>query len=154
MPGNDRLIYLIFTAQQHLRTYLKNTLAGEGVRITPAQAGILFLLDQEQGQNMTALSRVLAIDNSTMTGLVNRLEKRGFVRRVSGPSDRRISRIFITPEGAAEVDRAKAVINRVNQEITAGFSQEEARVFKRVLQSFFGKFRNMKPGGLYGHRTH
>ena len=142
MSTDDRLINLVFTAQQKLRTYLNNALTAEGIRVTPAQAGILFLLKQKDGQSMSELSQVLSIDNSTITGLVDRLEKTGFVSRNASPSDRRISQIHITSEGVEEINRAKIVINRVNQEIKEGFSETEIENFKRILNSFFDKFGN------------
>ena len=77
MPKDDRLIYLVFTAQLKLRTYLKNAFSEAGVTITPAQSGILFLLKRKNGQTMSELSQVLTLDNSTLTGLVDRLERAG-----------------------------------------------------------------------------
>lgn len=142
MSNDDRLIYMIFTAQQKLRTHLKNALATEGIRVPPAQAGILFLLKERDGQTMSELSQVLSIDNSTLTGLVDRLQKSGFVNRMASSKDRRISRIHVTPQGLEEIARAKTVIKKVNEEIKSGFSQQELNTFKRVLNSFFEKFNN------------
>ena len=140
MKKDDRLIYLIFTAQQKLRTYMKNVLMKENVRVTTAQAGILFLLKQKSGQSMSELSQVLSIDNSTLTGLIDRLERSGFVRRNSNPGDRRALNIDITDTGLRELEKAKAVIRRINEEIKAGFSEQEMESFKKVLQHFTLKF--------------
>jgi len=140
MPPDDRLIYLLFTAQQKLRTYLKKMMTKENVRVTTAQAGILFLLKQKDGRTMSELSQILSIDNSTITGLVDRLEKTGLVRRNASPHDRRASHVFINPQGLEEVDKAKKVIRTVNQEIKNGFSAEEVESFNRILKSFFHKF--------------
>jgi DNA-binding MarR family transcriptional regulator len=140
MPPDDRLIYLLFTAQQKLRTYLKKMMTKENVRVTTAQAGILFLLKQKDGRTMSELSQILSIDNSTITGLVDRLEKTGLVRRNASPHDRRASHVFINPQGIEEVDKAKRVIRMVNQEIKNGFSAEELESFNRILRSFFHKF--------------
>ncbi len=140
MIKDDRLIYLVFMAQQKLRNHLNTTLRAEGIKITPSQAGILFLLRQEDGRTMTELSQILGADNSSMTGLIDRLEKSGFVQRRASPEDRRALRIHITPEGIEEIGRARAVIKRVNEEIKAGHSEEEVDAFKRVLGGFFKKF--------------
>ncbi len=144
MPTDDRLIYLVFTAQQKLRTYLNNCLVAEGVKVTTAQSGILFLLKQQTGRTMTELSQIIGFDNSTVTGLVDRLEKSGLVTRNSNPSDRRLSHIYITPRGLEEVNKAKAVIRKVNEEIKKGFTPEEIEAFKGVLKSFFKKFNSGK----------
>jgi DNA-binding MarR family transcriptional regulator len=140
MIVDDRLIFLLFSAQQKLRIYLNNALSTAGVQITVTQAGILFLLKQKDSRTMTELSQIFGIDNSTMTGLTDRLEKAGFVKRSASPGDRRASHIHITPQGLAEVEGAKQVIRRVNDEIKRGYSIDDIETFKRVLNGFFDKF--------------
>ena len=142
MPPDDRLIYLIFTAQQKLRTHLGNVMMRENVRVTPAQAGILFLLAEKDGMTMSELSRILSIDNSTLTGLVDRLEKAGLARRDASPHDRRASHVYISPEGIQEMKKARSVVGRVNREIMDGFTPEELASFKKILRSFFHKFNS------------
>lgn len=131
--SEDRLIYLVFMAQNRLQNLLKNALAAEGVRVTPAQSGILFLLKQKDGLTMTEMGRALGIDNATITGLIDRLERNGFVRRSRSASDRRALNIAITPEGVEEVNRAKVVVKRVNESIKTGFSAGEIEAFKQML---------------------
>ena len=147
-PQDDRLIYQVFMAQQKLRIYLKSALLAEGVKVTPTQTGILFLLKRKNGMTMTELSQVLAADNSTMTGLVNRLEKSGFVVREASPTDRRALLVRITQEGIDEIDRAQPIIKRVNEEISSGFSEGEIAAFKKVLNSFFQKFNKTESAAL------
>lgn len=137
---DDRLIYLVFTAQQKLRTYLKNAMSEAGVTITPAQSAILFLLKKKNGQTMSGLSSVLSLDNSTLTGLVDRLERAGFVQRNAGTADRRASHVFITDSGGEEIERARIVIRRVNDRIREDFTDGEMEAFKKVLRSFFERF--------------
>jgi len=140
MKTDDRLIYLILTAQQTLRTHLNNALAASGVKVTIAQSGILFLLKQKDGRTMTELSRILGIDNSTLTGLTDRLEKAGLVKRNANPGDRRSSHISITQEGIEQVEGAKIVIHQVNDRIKEGFSTADVESFKAVLNAFSTKF--------------
>ena len=138
---DDRLIHLVFTAQHRLRMHVRDELLKAGVKITIVQAGILFLLKEKDGRAMSQLSRLLFLDNSTMTGLIDRLEKSGFVSRKASPKDRRISLIHMTPAGIKEMNQAKTVIHRVNEEIKAGFSKKDIEAFKKVLNSFVMKFK-------------
>ena len=141
---DDRLIYLVFTAQNRLRMYIRDELSAARVKITLVQAGILFLLEEKSGRAMSELGRLLSLDNSTVTGLIDRLEKSGFVRRQANPKDRRIFLIHITEQGIMEVNQARTVINRVNEEIKADFSKQEIEAFKKVLNGFVAKFRKEK----------
>jgi DNA-binding MarR family transcriptional regulator len=127
-------------AQQKLRTYINTAFFKGDIKTTLSQTGILFLLRQEDGQSMTQLSNALDIDNSTLTGLIDRMERDGFVTRRPGDSDRRELRISITPQGLKESNRAGPLIRKINEEIKSGFSQGEIETFKRVLGSFLEKF--------------
>ena len=140
MKNDDRLIYLVFMAQQKLKTYIAKVLLAEGIKVTLGQAGILFKLQGQDAQPMTELSKTMAVENPTLTGLIDRLERSGFVRRKASPEDRRSFKIYLTPEGIKECERVKPIIQRINNEIKAGFSNEEIEVFKVVLQGFFKKF--------------
>lgn len=141
IPKEDRLIYLVFTAQNRLRMYIRDELMAAGVKITLVQAGILFLINEKNGRAMSELGQLLSLDNSTVTGLIDRLEKSGFVLRKANPKDRRMSLIHITRQGIKEVNKAKTVINRVNEEIKSDFSKEEIESFKKILNSFVAKFK-------------
>lgn len=142
MSQDDRLIFLLSTAQQAVKRHANKILAAEGVRITVAQSGILFLLKQQDRRMISEVGRILGIENSAMTGLVDRLEKSGFVTRVIDPADRRALLICATPSGLDEVERAKPIIRRVNEAIKTGFSEHEIDVLKRVLADI-SEFKGM-----------
>ncbi len=140
MEFQDKHIYLIFTAQHLLKNYLITALKENGIRITPAHSTILFLLEKNGPQTMTDLSQGLHLDNSTITGLIDRLEKTGFVQRADHPHDRRKWRVSISKEGLDEIAKARTVIGRINKEIESGFSKEDLAVLHRILGSFTQKF--------------
>ena len=141
-PAEDRLIYLVSMARNSLLARLKEAFAADGIRVTPAQSVILFLLKRKDGRTMSELGGALAIENATITGLVDRLERDGFVRRNRSASDRRATNVAITAEGEAEADRARAAVKRVNESIKAGFSPAEVEAFRRILLKIVGR-----PGG-------
>ena len=140
MTTDDRLLFLLSRAHNCLRTYMKQAFEPEGLGMTPVQSGILFLL-QEEAHTMTEISRELGIDNSATTGLVDRLESAGLARRRPHPKDRRTYLIEITDVGRRATEKALELVHEVNEEINAGFSEAEMAVFKRVVNSFFTKFK-------------
>src|SRR5436309_14543500 len=64
-----------------------------------AQAHALRLLDPEEPMPMSALAERLFCDASNVTGIADRLEARGLVRRQSAEGDRRVKAVTITPAG-------------------------------------------------------
>lgn len=137
---DNRLLFLLSKAQYKLTNYLKLQFKAQGVNISPGQMGILFLLDQQDLRSMSELSRILEIDNSAITRLVDRLEKSGLVLRQANPQDRRQYMIGITDKGIQQIEKAKIISNAANEKIKEGFSALEIEVFARVMASFDDKF--------------
>ena len=136
---DNRLIFLTLSAQHRLKNHLIQAYKKDGVQITPAHTGIMFLL-LEGRKSMNDLSKMLDIKNSTVTGLVDRLEARKFVERISDPDDRRRWNIRITERGKNELTKARAIIKRINADIAQGFTREEITSFSKVLKSIIHKF--------------
>lgn len=67
--------------------------------LSPSQFNVLNLLTGNSGLSQVELSRQLIMHRSNVTGLVDRLEKRGFVSRLETPNDRRAYRVALTTEG-------------------------------------------------------
>lgn len=138
---DDRLIFLISKAGHALKNYMKREGINEGVTISSAQAGMLMALKMRDGLPMNQLSEIISIDNAAVTRHVDDLERKGLARREPDAGDRRKTIIRIMPEGIAEAEKAKAVARRVNSMIKDGFTEQEIEIFKRILTSFFEKFK-------------
>lgn len=70
--------------------------------LTPNDARILMSLEPGQGVPIGELARRWKSDPSNATGIVDRLEKAGFVERQPDPADRRVKRVALTPAGDTE----------------------------------------------------
>lgn len=69
--------------------------------LSPSQFNVLNLLGSNpEGLSQTELGRQLITHRSNVTGLVDRLEKRGLVRRKESPADRRAYRVVLTRAGS------------------------------------------------------
>ncbi|MFE3543838.1 MarR family winged helix-turn-helix transcriptional regulator [Nocardia sp. NPDC059177] len=73
------------------------------------QLRLLGLL-RDRRPRMTELADFLGLDKSTMSGLVERAERRGLVQRGKSPQDRRAVDVFITPAGSELAERLQAEI--------------------------------------------
>lgn len=70
--------------------------------LTAPSLGVLLMLSASpEGLPMTELGRRFLVTKANVTGLVDTLQRRGLVERVSDPSDRRVSRVRLTGEGRA-----------------------------------------------------
>jgi MarR family transcriptional regulator, organic hydroperoxide resistance regulator len=75
------------------------TLAAE-LQLSPAQCHVLHLIEPGRPIPMGQLAETLACDASNVTGLVDRLESRGLVRRRASEEDRRVKVLELTTNGA------------------------------------------------------
>jgi MarR family 2-MHQ and catechol resistance regulon transcriptional repressor len=70
-------------------------------KLTDAQFNILMILKESgsEGLSQQELSDHLIVTKSNMVGLVDRLERAGYVERKSHPTDRRFNQIVLTAKG-------------------------------------------------------
>src|SRR5207247_5089752 len=69
------------------------------LELSPAQCHVLHLIEPGRPIPMGQLAETLACDASNVTGLVDRLESRGLVRRRPSAEDRRVKVLALTPAG-------------------------------------------------------
>lgn len=68
--------------------------------LTSIQYGVLLHLSDRGSLSLTGLSERLFRSASSLTTLIDRMERRGLVQRVDYPEDRRVTRVELTPKGA------------------------------------------------------
>jgi MarR family transcriptional regulator, organic hydroperoxide resistance regulator len=74
--------------------------SGAEFDLSPTQCHVLHLIEPRRPLPMSRLADTLSCDASNVTGLVDRLESRGLVRRQPSPRDRRVKVLYLTPAGA------------------------------------------------------
>ena len=140
MAIEDRFIFLISKVCQKLIINLQKAFSENGVEVTPIQVMLLFFLQKSDGSSLTQISQGLMLENPTITGLIDRLEKSGYVKRSDHPNDRRVYLIHLTEKGKKVASKALPIVKRLNEQIKEGYSEEEMEGFKKVLIGAFNKF--------------
>jgi DNA-binding MarR family transcriptional regulator len=118
-PGYRALMELLRTADT---VWNASRVFFERWDLSPSQFNVLNLLHfNPAGLSQTDLSRQLIMHRSNLTGLVDRLEKRGLVARREVAADRRAYSVVLTPAGA-----------RLLRDILPRYYEEAARVWDRL----------------------
>ncbi|PRY54074.1 MarR family winged helix-turn-helix transcriptional regulator [Glycomyces artemisiae] len=92
--------------------------------LTTAQSQLLcIILPRPFG--MFELAKALGLAKSSITGLVDRCERRDLVRREAVPGDGRASLVTLTPKGAQLAEELHEVILKRTAELTAGLDDTE-----------------------------
>jgi len=115
LPLEDQLCYSLYAASMAITRAYKPTLDMLG--ITYPQYLVLHTLWEEDGRTIGAIAERLALESSTVTPLVKRLEGAGHVERRRNPADERQVNVFLTDQGAAMRERCgclgEALMERV-----------------------------------------
>src|SRR5690242_8667438 len=104
--------------------------------LTPGQLGTLFLIEANRGLNQSELGAALGIDRSSVVPLIDRLQKRGWVRRAQRATDRRAHALELAPGGAALLarlsPRLEAHETRIAADLTPGDRQRLLDLLAKV----------------------
>jgi DNA-binding MarR family transcriptional regulator len=108
--------------------------AGQEFELSPPQGIVLRFLDTPRP--MGELASLMHCDNSNMTGIVDRLEERGLVRRTAAAGDRRVKLIEPTEEGRRvrdEMSRRMAEPPDVIENLSATDQRTLRDILRRAL---------------------
>lgn len=115
--------------EQRLRTLLR-----ENFSVTLPQFDVLAELDRAgEPLTMSQLSRELMVSNGNVTGVIDRLEKSGFAKRMRADHDRRIQYIELTAKGKKEFNRMASRHERWLAELLSGVSPSDMSKLQELL---------------------
>lgn len=98
-----------------------------------AQGRILYVLWQEDNLPIIELSKRTGLAKTTLTSMLDRMEERGFLKRVPDSQDRRLLRIVLTDKARAMNDSYNEVSDEMSRIFYEGFSDEEIDIFEKYL---------------------
>ncbi|MFH8624724.1 MarR family winged helix-turn-helix transcriptional regulator [Streptomyces vietnamensis] len=111
------------------------TVAAASENLTASQGKALTVLRRGSAA-MRALAETMACDASNMTGIIDRLEQRGLVRREADASDRRVKNVVLTAEGERVTDAIRAKM-RTTQEGLDGLDDQDRDRLYTLLERVF-----------------
>jgi DNA-binding MarR family transcriptional regulator len=127
--------YLISRATLAVTAALKKGFAEAGIpQVKPAYLGVLMSLWQADGLKVNELGRYAGLEPSTMTGLLDRMEKDNLVNRWDDPRDRRAHRIRLTPMGQDVRKPVLKIVEHILSGLFGGVSTAELDTAKKLLQ--------------------
>ncbi len=105
----------------------------EALGLYRGQPPVLFALWQQEGLTHTELAERLQNTPSTISKMLRRMERAGFVVRQPDASDQRVSRVYLTEAGRAIRSEVQAVFGTLEAETFTGLTPEEHAVLRRCL---------------------
>jgi DNA-binding MarR family transcriptional regulator len=103
-------------------------------KIISPQMGILRLLQIEGPLSQVALGQAIGIDKATMVKLIDDLENKKWLERITSTSDRRIKHIRLTTKGDDFLKVMGRICPEAEDEVLAKLTEKERQQFKAILQ--------------------
>jgi MarR family transcriptional regulator, organic hydroperoxide resistance regulator len=111
--------------------------------LTPVQAMVLSFLGQEDTITASELGRRTYLDSATLTGILDRLEAAGWLKRQRHPDDRRAIHICLTEPG-------KSLANKVSKEAAAANDTFLSSLSLLEKEMLFGLLKKVREASLAG----
>ena len=124
--------YLLTGAQHEVFQYMKRMLAQ--FDITPIQYGVLGCIWEFDMHNPKDIASHMGVENSTISGILERMENKGLIRRMIDSSDRRFIHIELTDISRELEVPVRTVVSEVDQVVLKKFSDEEVELLKNMLR--------------------
>ncbi|TPG57171.1 MarR family transcriptional regulator [Roseomonas nepalensis] len=116
--------------------------------LTSVQFAALYAIRENPEVDATRLSALIAFDRSTLGGVLERLEAKGWIGRSHAEGDRRAKRLRLTAEGAALLRRVEPAVRRVQDRLLAPLSPADRVTFMRLLAQLAEVHNEVTPAPL------
>ncbi len=101
--------------------------------LTPLQWGILCCLWQEDGLPILQISKQLQQLSGNVSFALPLMEKQGYIQRQADECDRRILRVWLTPEGRQLKTKLPQQVQEMDRQLFESLSQEERASFSQTI---------------------
>ena len=133
MPNTDEYIGVVISdVARLLRTEFDRRVRRLG--ITRAQWLVLTRLHRHPGASLSELAERMEVEKATAGRMIDRLVANGWVARRTQRDDRRVKRVYLTPEAERVHKRIWRVAESTVEDALAGLSAQESKQLMALLQ--------------------
>ena len=144
---NRMLTMRKFFAEYFRRTIVKNNIVNGGPDFTFLELkGLSAFIDDTQSYTISELSNLVHLPLPNMTSIINRLAKKGIVKRRRDTKDRRVVRVSLTDKGkkmrfefmkrrVREVENSLGMLSEKDQKALFSALEKATRIFQKIKYS-------------------
>jgi DNA-binding MarR family transcriptional regulator len=103
--------------------------------LTSSQAEVLdylFRCDEEE-VNQKDIEKALSLKNPTVTGILKRMEEKGFVMILPSEKDKRCKNVYLTEQAFDIEKKMEAARRKVDKSLTLGMTKREVQALQKML---------------------
>ncbi|GAA3401462.1 MarR family winged helix-turn-helix transcriptional regulator [Paenibacillus hodogayensis] len=111
--------------------------------ITVDQWEILVILWEKEGITQKELAEKLYKDQTNIARMLFKLEKKGFIHRVTHETDRRSLRVYLTAKGREVREEILPPSIEAYKKTIQGLSEDEVETFRRILAVMYNNVKDL-----------
>ncbi len=105
--------------------------------LLPGQSKILDYLQEHDGCEQKALGQVFCLEAATVTGILQRMEQAGLVRRQVREGNRKSQYVYLTPSGREAAVQVRQLFSSCESSALEGLSPEQIRQLLELLAQIY-----------------
>jgi MarR family transcriptional regulator, temperature-dependent positive regulator of motility len=130
----DMAGHLIRRMHQISSTVFHQRVQQAGFDLTPVQFAAMLSLQSNPGIEQAQIAANIAYDRATIGGVIDRLENKGYIKRVISKRDRRARECKLTALGENVIEKIRPVVESLQQDILQGLNDQEREQFLTLAQ--------------------
>ena len=128
--------YLLTTAQHKVFQEMSTRL--DQFDVTPVQYGVMYCLWEGGKNKPKEIAAELQLENSTISGVLERMEKKVLIERQVSKEDRRFIEVVLTGKGQALREPILTTVEEVNRDVMSVMPEKEQEELKDALRILAG----------------
>ncbi len=136
----EECINFLLTSAQHT-VFQKMTSRLAVYNLTPVQYAVLYCLWDQDNISPKQIAERLRLENSTISGILERMEKKELIQRNISPADRRHIQVCLREKGASLKADVIRTVEEVNIDVMSNYTKEEAQTLKSLLRRLDESFK-------------
>lgn len=116
--------------------------------VTPIQFGVMMTAREHPEIDQRTLAGLVRFDTSTIGGVIDRLERRGLIRRNASQSDRRVRLLTLTEEGEKLLDRLIPHAIKARESVLEPLEPEQRDAFLSMVKTLVDAHEAIGESGL------
>lgn len=131
MEINECINYLLTISQNRVFQYFSEEL--KKFKLTPSQYGVLKCLWKDSPQTPKQIGKILFLEASSISGVLDRMQKNGLITREIDSNNRRNILIYPTERALSMKKEIEEVVEKINLHFLGKLSDRERKNLKALL---------------------
>lgn len=140
MKINEKnLLYVLSNIRNRAFSFLQSEMNQVGIEdIPPSYGDILFAIKKKKELSVKEICEITQKDKSTVSVIVNKLVKSGYVIKERDASDNRAVKIKLSEKATVAGEKMMEISGKLNKQLYDGLSEEEKAIFFMLLKKISG----------------